>query len=144
LSYGSHDDDRGRRSNPAVVLVVDAGRDWSPDLLDEVGRQGFLVAHIEDIKRLPLVVGTGSVRAVLVHARSLDVNEVLLLRECRASAQRMSLVVVSSMAAQADVKRALDSSATAFLSLPASPHEVRTALLSGDRRRENSARRSTT
>lgn len=139
MSQGSQHDDRRNQSKPAVVLIVDAGRDWSPDLLDEVGRQGFLVAHIEDVKRLPLVVGTGSVRAVLVHARSLDVNQVMLLRECRASAPRMSLVVVSSMAAQADVKRAIDSSATAFLSLPASPREVRNALLSGDGRRYNSA-----
>ncbi len=139
LSRGPHDDDRPQRSNPAVVLIVDAGRDWSPDLLDEVGRQGFLVVHVDDVKRLPLVVGSGSLRAVLIHARSLDVNEVLLLRECRASAPRMSLVVVSSMAAQADVKRALDSSATAFLSLPASPSEVRAALLSGDGRKDNSA-----
>lgn len=118
------------------MLVVDSGPSWPQELLDEVSRQGFLVWRIDGTRRLPLFVVTAEVRAVFIHARSLDVTDVLLLRQCREHAPRTSVVAVSPLANHAEVKRALDSGATAFLSLPASPHQVRDALLSAQGRRE--------
>lgn len=129
-------EDHAGSRDPGAVVVVDSGSSWPQELLDELYRQGFLVWRIDDARRLPLVVVTGDVRAVLVQARSLRMTDVIALRQCREHAPRISVIAVSPLASDAEVKRALDSGATAFLSLPVSAHQLRDALRSGDARRE--------
>ncbi len=126
-----HENVPGNADAGRSVLVVDTTCRWPSELMDEVVRQGFVLVRLHDSKEIPFVVHAGDVQAVLIDAKSVGVSEIVLLRRCRESAPRMSIVVVSTATASAaDVKRAMESGATAFLPFPASSDRIRDALSS--------------
>lgn len=108
------------------------GYDWPPELLASLDREGYLVDRVPELDLAPSLLGERGVRALLVVARPLGVNELLTLRRCRQVSPRTAIVVVTATPTQPDLKRAFESGATAFLSWPASLDALRRALESGD------------
>lgn len=97
-----------------------------------VAGEGYVVVRIHDVALAPFFVLGGGVVALLADARRLDLQELLALRQCREKAPATAVVMVSTaIRASSDVKRALESGATAFLSWPAPIDVLREALRSG-------------
>lgn len=125
--------DRGPENGAAgAVLLLDSVRGWPADLVDQVSRLGFMVVRVDDGKLLPFFVLAGGVDAIMLDVSSLGVTEALALRKCREHVPRTSVVVVAPDTTQAEVTRALEGGATAFLALPASPRRIGAALRSGE------------
>lgn len=115
----------------ASVLLVDEAFEWPQDLLGCIRGEGYVALHIDDLALAPSLLRNGEVKALLVGTRVLGAKGILILRECRQVSPRTAVVVMTTTPTQPDLKRAFESGATAFLSWPASPREVRQALGSG-------------
>lgn len=114
-----------------AVLLLGQGYDWPPELLASLVREGYLVDRIPELELAPSLLIERGVRALLVVARPLAANELLTLRRCRHVSPATAIVVFTASPTQPDLKRALESGATAFLSWPASADALRRALGSG-------------
>lgn len=116
---------------PQRAVLVGDDRDWPPDLKDSLGRDGYVVDHVTELSLLPSLVADGEMRALFVAARPLAASDLLLLRRIRETSPRTAIVVVTRTPTHPDLKRAFESGATAFLSLPASTDALRQAIESG-------------
>jgi DNA-binding NarL/FixJ family response regulator len=115
-------------SGTGTVLIVDGHRGWPAELLSTIAGQGHAIVHIDDIRLVPFFVLAGGVQAVLVDVRALQLLGELALLQCRRCSPATAVVVLGSSSSAGEVKRALDSGATAFLPWPAAPDVVAQAL----------------
>ncbi|MBI4511033.1 MAG: pentapeptide repeat-containing protein [Deltaproteobacteria bacterium] len=132
-----HGQDKG------AILFIEGGRAWPTELLRLTAHQGYANVHVDDTEHVRSLVRSGGVVAVVVDVRSLGMLDVLALRKCREDSPSMALVVTAATAAPSDIKRALDSGATAFVSWPAPAEVILAALGSasgGDALREERTR----
>jgi len=113
---------------PGAVVLAAARREWPPELVDTISREGYTLVRIDDLRLVLFLVLAGGVASVLVDVRGLETLGALALRKCREYSPSTAVVVVAYDATPATMKRALDSGATAFLSWPASPRAVARAL----------------
>jgi DNA-binding NtrC family response regulator len=113
------------------VLLVGSDQDWPPELKDGLSSAGYQAGSVASLGQVPALLSE-RVGALFVPARPLGAREVLALRRVRETSPRTAIVVVGTTATDPDLKRALESGATAFLSWPASPGALRHAVESGD------------
>lgn len=107
-------------------------RDWPPELKAVLAGDGVVAANVEELSLVPALLAHGEIRALFVFARPLGASDLLVLRQVRVASPRTAIVVVTKTPTDADLKRAFESGATAFLSWPASTDALRQAFESGD------------
>jgi CheY-like chemotaxis protein len=115
----------------ASVLLLDDRRPWPLDLIEAIAREGYTVVRASQIERVPSMLLTGGFMAFLICARPLGMRDRLVLKRCRELSPEVGVVVTSTQSVKPDLKQALESGATAFLSWPSPPDLLRKALMSG-------------
>lgn len=121
---------RGLQVEGAVLLVED-GYKCPLELEAAIAQEGFWMVRLNDITSAPVFVLSGGVTALVIGPRPLGPKEMRVVQRCRAICPTLGVVVTAIQPSQADLKRALESSATAFLPWPAPAPVVRQALRSG-------------
>jgi hypothetical protein len=119
---------------PQHLVLAGYEHEWPADFeafvaRELVGRDGALVARLEEIGEAPSFLGSSEVTALIVNANRLGLKGKVALRECRRISPSTALVVVATSATHG-LKDALEGGATAFVSWPAPPEVVRRALYS--------------
>jgi DNA-binding NtrC family response regulator len=118
----------GKSRRPKLVALVGEAPAWQPELETLLNDEGYATGRVPQLDAvLPLLAG-GSVRALFLAAGPLAARDLLLLRRIREVSPLAAVVVVTKTATDPDIKRALESGATAFLSWPASNDAVRRAI----------------
>jgi DNA-binding response OmpR family regulator len=113
------------------VLLVGNEREWPSELKATLDRDGYAADSVADLSLVPSLLAKGRVRALFALARPLGASELLVWRRLREASPRTAIVVFTKTPTDADLKRAFESGATAFLSWPASTEALRHAIDSG-------------
>jgi DNA-binding NtrC family response regulator len=108
-------------------LVGDAP-DWQPELRALLGKEGYETDYVSQLHAVLPMLASGPLQALFLPAGSLAATDLLILRRIREVSPRTAVVVVTKTPTDPDLKRALESGATAFLSWPATNHAVRQAI----------------
>jgi DNA-binding NtrC family response regulator len=108
--------------------VVGGPREWQTELRALLAGEGCAATRVETLDGAVDLVEGNAVHAVFLSADPLAASDLLLLRRIRELAPRVAVVVVARAPSNSDLKRAFESGATAFLSLPASAEAVRRAI----------------
>jgi DNA-binding NarL/FixJ family response regulator len=129
---GVHTIDPGE---PPHLVLAGYEHEWPADFeafvaRELVGRDGALVARLEELGEAPAFLSSSEVTALIVNANDLGLKAKVTLRECRRISPSTAVVVVATSAARG-LKDALEGGATAFVSWPATPEVLRRALKSG-------------
>lgn len=112
--------------------------DWPSELKAALAGDGVVADHgvaadnVGELSLVPALLADGEIRALFVLAGPLGASDLLVLRRVREASPRTAIVVVTKTPTDADLKRAFESGATAFLSWPASTEALRHAFKSGD------------
>jgi DNA-binding NtrC family response regulator len=114
-----------------TVLIVGRSASWPRDLVRTIADEGYTIRPVDDVAEVPILVRAGGVSAVFLHARGLGTRDLLALRAAREDSPRTAVVVMSPTSTPPELKRAIDSGATSFLSWPASIEVLRQVLRSG-------------
>lgn len=124
--------DRPAPEADAAILFVE-GYEYPAGLEALIAADGHILRRVADLGEAASLLTAGRARAVLITARPFSHKDLLALRLCRAAAPTAAVVMVTTEPPTAwpDVKRVLESGATAFLRWPTLPHVVRQALGSG-------------
>jgi hypothetical protein len=125
--------DRAASEGDAPILLVE-GCEYPAGLEALIAADGHTLQCVGDLGEAASLLMAGRARAVLITAgRAFSHKDLLALRLCRTAAPSAAVVMVTTEPPTAwpDVKRALESGATAFLRWPTLPHVVRQALGSG-------------
>ena len=120
---------------PQHLVLAGYEHEWPADFeafvaRELVGRDGALVARLEELGEAPSFLSSSEVTALIVNASHLGLKGKVALRECRRISPSTAVVVVATTAAHG-LKDALEGGATAFVSWPAPPEVLRRALHSG-------------
>jgi DNA-binding NarL/FixJ family response regulator len=120
---------------PQHLVLAGYEHEWPADFeafvaRELVGRDGALVARLEELGEAPSFLSSSEVTALIVNANHLGLKGKVALRECRRISPSTAVVVVATTAAHG-LKDALEGGATAFVSWPAPPEVLRRALHSG-------------
>lgn len=107
-------------------------RDWPPELKAVLAGDGVVPENVAALSLVPALLADGEILALLVFAGPLGASDLLVLRRVREASPRTAIVVVTKTPTDADLKRAFESGATAFLSWPTSTDALRQAFRSGD------------
>lgn len=123
------------REEPRRLVVAGYEHEWPADFeafvaRELVGRDGALVARLEDVAEAPGMLSSSDVHALVVNTGQLGLKGKVALQECRRISPATAVVVVATNAAHG-LKDALEGGATAFVSWPATPEVMRRALRSG-------------
>lgn len=123
---------RAASAGRSVVVVVE-GYPYPSALEALLAAEGHTLERVSDLGEAASLLTAGRARAVLIGARAFSHRDLLAFRLCRTVAPATALVVVTTEPPPAwpDLKRALESGATAFLRWPAARDVVRQALRSG-------------
>ena len=121
--------------HPLHLALAGYEHEWPADFeafvaRELVGRDGALVARLEELGEAPSFLSSSEVTALIVNANRLGLKGKVALRECRRVSPSTAVVVVATTTVHG-LKDALEGGATAFLSWPASPEVLRRALHSG-------------
>ena len=109
----------------AVILVED-GLPGAEEIASVLSARRYRVARVRDLAMVPFLLLSGGVSAVLLGGGGLGQRDVMALQRFRKAVPGMRIVVVAS--GPAEMKRALDSGATAFVPWPAPARVVLDAL----------------
>ncbi len=117
---------------PQHLVLAGYEHEWPSDFeafvaRELIGRDGALVARLEQLADAPAFLSSSDVTALIVNANHLGLKGKLALRECRRISSSTAIVVVATTAAHG-LKDALEGGATAFVSWPAAPDVLRRAL----------------
>lgn len=115
------------RSAKLVALVGEAP-DWQLELQTLLGKEGYGTDRVSQLDAVLPMLATGALQALFLPAGSLAATDLLVLQRIREISPRTAVVVVTKTPTDPDLKRALESGATAFLSWPASSSAVRQAI----------------
>jgi DNA-binding NtrC family response regulator len=91
---------------------------------------GYVWKLVYELERVPLALREGVAKAVIVGSRSLSLNDLQALRKARSFCPEAPIIVVTTAdATAADMTRALENGATAFLTWPCSSETLRRVLV---------------
>ena len=106
----------------AVVLVQDLFGPWAVEIEHILTGGQYRVARVHELAMAPFLLRGAT--ALFVGARGFGHGETSILLRCRAAMPSLRVVVVAIRGSLGDMKSALDSGATSFLSWPAPPAAV--------------------
>jgi hypothetical protein len=99
-----------------TVILIGATSAW-PDHLDEdLRRSGFAPTHADCVQHVGLLARHDDIRAIVVHARTLDFGDIVRLHRLRSNLPRLGLIVVGVGETTKAMHDALDADATSYVS----------------------------
>ena len=115
-------------SGAGLVLLLGKGPEWQPELQVLLVTEGYTTRRVAQLEAVLSMLAQGPVQALFLAAGPLAATDVLLLQQIREASPRTAVVAVGTTPTDPDLKRALESGATAFLSWPATNDGVRHAI----------------
>jgi DNA-binding NtrC family response regulator len=116
---------KGEEVRTKILLIGE-----SPDInfFAAIQREGYEAIACESAQKAWPLVYAFRPHLIIVHLRHPSRNDITTLRECRAMAEGVPIVVATSVPGHEAVMRALEEGATSFLSLPVEGAKIKKVL----------------
>jgi DNA-binding NtrC family response regulator len=119
---------RKKKTMEVRTRILLIGENPDIQLFTALQRQGYeAIASESPEKAWPLVYAFRP-HLIIVHLRHPSRSDIATLQECRAVAERIPIVVATSVPGHETVMRALEEGATSFLSLPVEGAKIKKVL----------------
>jgi DNA-binding NtrC family response regulator len=119
---------RKKKTMEVRTRILLIGENPDIQLFTALQRQGYeAIASESPEKAWPLVYAFRP-HLIIVHLRHPSRSDIATLQECRAVAERIPIVVATSVPGHETVMRALEEGATSFLSLPVDGAKIKKVL----------------
>jgi DNA-binding NtrC family response regulator len=119
---------RKKKTMEVRTRILLIGENPDIQLFTALQRQGYeAIASESPEKAWPLIYAFRP-HLIIVHLRHPSRSDIATLQECRAVAERIPIVVATSVPGHETVMRALEEGATSFLSLPVEGAKIKKVL----------------